>query len=166
MSGKAIGKTLDFGYRGAVSRTPDTLIQAYQNVGDDNIQFGEPVVFDATTGGVRKIKSTDTTNNNIIGIAVRRMGDPYTDNAFGWYYKKGDTVDVIVRGSVIVELKDTTSIAAHGGVYVGNGAGTPAAGDLYCASGTGLVQVPNAIFTTGSFDGNKCAEVTITERKA
>ena len=166
MAGKAIGKTLGFGYRGNVSRTPDTLIQAYQNVGTDPIQFGEPVVYDATNGGVRKITTTDTTNDNIIGIAVRRMGDPYADNAMGWYYKAGDTVDVLVRGSIVVETKSQTSIAAHGSVYVANGNNSTTAGDIYCASGTGLVQVPNAIFTTGKYDANKCAEITILERKA
>ena len=166
MAGKAIGVNLDFGYRGAVSRTPDTLIQAYQNVGDDPIQFGEPVVYDATNGGVRKIKTTDTTNTNIIGIAVRRMGDPYADNPQGWYYKAKDTVDVLVRGSIVVELKATTSIAAHGKIYVANGNNSTTAGDLYCATGTGLVEVPNAILTTGKFDSNKCAEITVLERKA
>lgn len=166
MAGKAIGKTLDYGYRGTVSRTPDTLIQAYQNVGSADIQFGEPVVYDATNGGVRKITTTDTTNDNIIGIAVRRYGDPYADNDKGWYYKQGDTVDVLVRGSVVVELKATTSIAAHGSVYVANGNNSTTAGDLYCASGTGLVQVPNAIFSTGKYDSNSCAEITILERKA
>jgi len=165
MAGKAIGKTLNFGYRGAVSRTPDTIIQAYQNVGTDPIQFGEPVVFDATNGGVRKITTTDTTNDGIIGIAVRRMGDPYVDSNMGWYYKAGDVVDVLVRGSIVVELKATTSIAAHGKVYVANGNNSMTAGDLYCATATGLVEVPNAIFTTGVADGNQCAEVTITERK-
>ena len=166
MAGKAIGINLNIGYRGAVSRTPDTLIQAYNNSGSDPIQFGEPVVFDATTGGVRKITTTDTTNDNIIGIAVRRMGDPYVDSPLGWYYKSGDVVDVLVRGSIVVELKATTSIAAHGSVYVANGNNSTTAGDIYCASGTGLVQVPNAIFSTGKYDGNNCAEVTITERKA
>ena len=166
MAGKAIGKTLDFGFRGTVSRTPDTLIQAYQNVGSADIQFGEPVVYDATNGGVRKITTTDTTNDNIIGIAVRRMGDPYADNDKGWYYKQGDCVDVLVRGSIVVELKATTSIAAHGAVYVANGNNDMTAGDIYCASATGRVQVPNAIFSTGKYDSNSCAEITITERKA
>ena len=166
MAGKAIGKTLDYGYRGTVSRTPDTIIQAYQNVGSANIQFGEPVVYDATYGGVRKIGTSDTDNTGIIGIAVRRLGDPYADNDMGWYYKQGDTVDVLVRGSIVVETKSQTSIAARGSVYVANGNNSTTAGDIYCASGSGLVQVPNAIFTTGKYDANKCAEVTILERKA
>ena len=166
MAGKAIGKTLNFGYRGAVSRTPDTIIQAYQNVGSANILFGEPVVYDATNKGVRKIGTTDTDNTGIIGIAVRRLGDPYADNSQGWYYKQGDVVDVLVRGSIVVETKSQTSIAARGSVYVANGNNSTTAGDIYCASGSGLVQVPNAIFTTGEYDGNKCAEVTILERKA
>ena len=166
MAGKAIGKSLNIGYRGTVSRTPDTIIQAYQNVGSANIQFGDVVVYDATNKGVRAITTTDTDNTNIIGIAVRRVGDPYTDASNGWYYKQYDVVDVLVRGSIVIELKDVTSIAAHGSVYVANGNNSTTAGDYYCASGSGKVQVPNAVFTNGNYDGNKCAEISILERKA
>lgn len=167
MSGKVIGKTLDFGYRGTVARTPDVIIQSFTNVGTDSILFGEPVVYDATNGGVRKIKSTDTDNTGIIGIAVRRMGQPYADNAQGWYYAAGDVVDVLVRGTICVELKDATSIAARGALYIANGAaGSLTPGDLYAATGTGhAITVPNTYFATGKVDGNKIAEVTILERK-
>ena len=117
MSGKAYGKTLPYGFRGAVSRQPDTLIQSDTNVGNPAIQFGAPVVFDATNKGVRALKSTDETASDIIGIAVRRIGQPYADSEDGWYYKKGDVVDVLVRGSIAVELKATTGIAPRGQVY-------------------------------------------------
>lgn len=165
MAGKAIGKTLPFGYRGSVARTPDALIQAHCNVGDEPILFGEPVVYDTALKGVRKIKTTDTDNTGIIGLAVRRMGQPYADDASGWYYAKGDEVDVLVRGTMTVELKDTASIAARGQLYVANGNNSMTAGDLYCATATGRVAVPNTYFTVGAFDENKIAEVTILERK-
>ena len=60
MAGKAIGKTLPFGFRGNVARTPDTIIQAFTNVGTDAIPYGAPVVYDATNKGVRAVKSTDS----------------------------------------------------------------------------------------------------------
>lgn len=158
MSGKAYGKTLPYGFRGAVSRQPDTLIQPYTNVGDDAIQFGAPVVFDATNKGVRALKSTDATASDIIGIAVRRIGQPYADDANGWYYKKGDVVDVLVRGSIAVELKATTGIAARGQVYV-----DPEDGELTSVS-TDALAVPNAKFASGNYDSNNIAEITILER--
>lgn len=158
MAGKAIGKTLPIGYRGAVSRQPDTLIQAYTNTGTDNILFGAPVIFDVTTGGVRAVKSTDATASDIIGIAVRRMGQPYADSPDGWYYKPGDAVDVIVRGAVCVELKATTGIAARGAVYV-----DPTDGELTSVS-TSNLAVPNAKFATGKYDASNIAEIVILER--
>ena len=157
MSGKVIGKTLPFGYRGTVSRTPDIIIDPFNNVGEDNIQFGAPVVYDATNKGVRALKSTDAATD-IIGIAVRRMGQPHADSADGWYYKPGETVDVLVRGSITVELKATTGIAARGQLYV-----DPTDGELTSVS-TSNLAVPNTKFSTGAFDANKITEVTILAR--
>lgn len=155
MSAKAIGKTLPFGYRGAVTRQPDTLIQPYTNVGEDAISYGAPVVYD--NGGVRKIKTGDTADS-IIGIAVRRIGQPYADDASGWYYKTGDVVDVLVRGSIAVELKATTGIAARGKVYA-----DASDGELTSVA-SGNIALPNTVFATGSVDSNNIAEVTVLTR--
>lgn len=160
MPGKVIGKTVPFGYRGNVSRTPDCVISSFTNVGEANIEFGEPVVFDATLNGVRKIKTTDTAG--VVGIAVRHIGQPYSDDAQGYYYKPGDVVDVLVRGSICVELPTTTGIAARGKVYVSKA--SDSLGTILAASGTNAVEVPNTIFTNGKFDANKIVEVTILER--
>ena len=171
MAGKVIGKNLPYGFRGNVSRTPDTIITSFMNTGDEHIQFGEPVVFDPATGGVRKIKSTDTTNTNIVGIAVRHIGQPYADNEQGWYYGNGDMVDVLVRGSICIELASATGIAAKGSVFVYNGskgdiAGHAAGGIAASADSTNsdTVQIPNAIFTIGKADANSIAEITILTR--
>lgn len=157
MAGKVIGKNLPLGFRGAVSRQPDTLIQSYTNVGNADIQFGAPVVYDANKGGVRALASGDAATA-IIGLAVRRIGQPYADNDQGWYYKMGDVVDVLVRGSMTVELKATTGIAARGQVYV-----DPNDGALTSVSDSNLA-VPNTKFSTGKYDSNKIAEVSILAR--
>lgn len=169
MAGKVIGKTLPFGFRGNPSRHPDTIIDSFVNTGDDIIEYGEPVVYDPSTKGVRKIKSTDTGTVLVIGIAVRRVGQPYADSPDGYYYKKHDMVDVLIRGSVMVELAATTGIAAHGNVYVRNGANANnAAGGIVCQAATGegadTVQIPNAVFTIGEYDANNIAEITILTR--
>lgn len=159
--GKAIGKKLPFGFRGSVTRTPDTIIAPYANVGAENIQFGEPVVYDPDAQGVRKVAAGDTADK-VIGIAVRRIGQPYADNEQGWYYAEGDTVDVLLRGSIAVELADATGIAGRGKVYVKTGADT--AGNIVCASAADAIEVPNAVFATGECDASNIAEVTILAR--
>ena len=158
MAGKAIGTTLPFGYRGNVSRTPDTVIQSYTNVGTDNIPYGAAVIYDATNKGVRAVKSTDSTASDLIGIAVRHIGQPKADAPTGWYYAPGEAVDVLVRGSCTVELKATTGIAPRGQVYV-----DPTDGELTSVS-TSNLALPNTKFSTGEYDGAKIAEVSILAR--
>lgn len=163
MAGKVIGTKLPFGFRGAVSRTPDTIIAPYPHVGADPIQFGEPVAFDATNKGVRKVAATDTASA-IVGIAVRRVGQPYADDEHGWYYKQGDVVDVLLRGSIAVEVASDTGITARGAVYVCKGSGDNAAGSIVCAIGDDTLEMPNTVFAIGECDANKIAEVTILTR--
>lgn len=167
MSGKVIGDKLPRGFAGTPSRMSDCVIAAYNYpaTASGNIQFGEPVVFDTTTKGIRKIASSDE-SGAIIGIAVRRMGQPKSDDANGWYYKPGESVDVLIRGSISVPLLNATSIAARGAVYVCNGTGSNRpAGSIVCASNTDTVAISNAKFSTGDVDATELiAEVTLFER--
>lgn len=163
MPGHVIGKTLPFGYAGNVSRMSDCVIAPYKydiaHEADGNIVFGEPVAIDTTNGGIRKLTADDASNSVIIGIAVRNIGQPKADNPNGWYYAPGETVDVLLRGSMSVVLENTTGIAPMGAVYV-----APATGKLYAATDTGRLALPNAKFSTGVADGNKVAEITLYER--
>lgn len=161
MPGHVIGKTIPFGYAGNVSRMSDCVIAPYRYDASltGNIAYGEPVAFDTTTGGVRKLSSSDVTNAAIIGFAVRRIGQPKTDYADGWYYEPGETVDVLLRGSMSIALEDSTGIAARGAVYV-----DPATQKLYGATDTGYLAIPNATFAAGVADDNGIAEITLTER--
>jgi len=158
MSGKAIGKTLPLGFRGNVARTPDCLIMPFPAVGSGNIPYGAAVVWDATNKGVRTVASSGDVAGDIIGFAVRRIGQPHEDAANGYYYKPGETVDVLVRGTIMVELKATTGIAARGQVYV-----DPTDGELTSVS-TSNFAVGNTKFATGEYDANKICAVTILER--
>ena len=161
MPGHVIGKTIPFGYAGNVSRMSDCVIAPYKYDASlsGNIAYGEPVAFDTTTGGVRKLAATDENANVIIGFAVRRLGQPKTDYANGWYYEPGDTVDVLLRGSMSVALENDTGIAPRGAVYV-----DPATGKLYGATSSGYLAIPNAKFSAGVADTNKVAEITVLER--
>ena len=158
MAGKAIGKTMPLGYRGNVSRTPDIVIESFRNVGTANIEYGSPVYFAAD--GVKAIDASATAAK-VIGIAVRHMGQPYSDSNDGWHYAANDSVDVLVRGSVIVELGDTSTPTAHGQVYVTNAG-------VITATASNNLAIPHAIFSTGKVeavdDSHKLVEVTILER--
>lgn len=171
MPGKVIGDKLPRGFAGTPSRMSDCVIAPYNYPATEtgNIQFGEPVVFDPTTKGIRKIASTDTADA-IIGIAVRRMGQPKSDDENGWYYKPGEVVDVLIRGSITVPVLDATGIAARGGVHVckGTTTGRPA-GAIVCQAATGsgadTVQIANAKFSNGEIDSaDLVAEITLFER--
>ena len=167
MPGKVIGNSLPIGFAGNPSRMSDCVIAPYMYAATNsgNIQFGEPVAFDSVNGGVRKIASGDTADA-IIGIAVRRMGQPKSDDANGWYYQPGEEVDVLIRGSIVVPVLNATSIAARGGVYVCKGTGdNRPAGSIVCASGDDTITMSNAKFSTGKIDaGDMVAEITLTER--
>lgn len=158
MAGKAIGVSLPLGYRGNVARTPDVIIGAFKNVGNANIPYGAPVIYDATNKGVRAVKSTDSTASQLVGIAVRHIGQPKADSPAGWYYAPGETVDVLLRGTICIETKAQTGIAARGQVYV-----DPADGEFTSVS-TNTLAMPNVIFATGEYDANKISEVTILSR--
>lgn len=158
MAGKAYGKTLPIGFRGNVARTPDTVIGAFPNVGTDPIPFGAAVIYDTTGKGVRAIKSTDSTATDIIGFAVREVGQPKADSASGWYYAPGETVDVLLRGTITVELKAKTGLAARGQVYA-----DPTDGELTSVS-TNNLAIPNAVFTNGDYDANNIVSVTVLKR--
>lgn len=171
MPGKVIGTVLQYGYAGNPSRMSDCVIAPYRydiaHAADGNIAFGEFVAIDTTNGGIRKLGSSDSDGSAIIGVAVRHIGQPKADNENGWYYAPGEIVDVMLRGSMTVKLKNTTSIVAGGGVYTANGTNSTTVGDIVCAAASGYVQVPNAVIATGKVDAtDKLAEITLLERKA
>lgn len=156
MSGKVIGKTLNYGYPGTVSRASDTVILSYPVV-DGLIKFGAPVVFDAAKNAVAPV-SADSEAANIIGIAVREVRQPYEDSEEGWYYKEGDVCNVLVRGTAVVEVGVATGMAARGAVYVKADDGS------WTSVSESNLAVSNAIFATGKVDGNSIAEITLLER--
>lgn len=160
---QTIGKTMSLGFAGTISRMSDNVvapfIYASSNVG--NIQFGEPVVYDPTTKGVRKMASGDTADS-VIGFAVRHASQPKSDTDDGWYYAPGETVDVILRGSIMVPIEDgaTATIAPRGSIYA-----DPATGLLYGATASGRVALNNAKIANGRYDAaNQVIEVTVLER--
>lgn len=165
MPGKVIGKILNLGYPGSVSRSVDAIIDNRVIKVTDTVPvpFGSAVVLnsDNTYSAV-----TDTTTaDQFGGIAVREVKQS-TDyfSAIG-QYNPGEPADVLTRGSVTVYCNNGTPTAG-GKVYlrvkanvaVPNGV----VGQLEAAAdGTNSIELPNLRWTTGQLDANKVAEVTI-----
>lgn len=153
MPGHVIGENLNFGFAGTPSRMSDCVIAPYLYDSENtaNIQFGEAVALD-TDGHIVAASSTKAP----IGIAVRHLGQPHVDANDGWYYAPGDTVDVLLRGSIVVEIDGAVTPAAP--VYFN------ATTKKFTATSSGMVAVPGAVFA-GKKDTNNVGEITLTARK-
>jgi len=179
MPGTVIGKSLNLGYAGKVSRNPYNEIRArfVQSVLNgsgvetkSNVAFGTPVVLntDNTISAWKDI--TSPTAASFSGIAVsevkQSMTLDYGANATGGVYEPNMPADVLLRGNCTIICADGTPTAG-GAVYICTVAGTTAAiGDFTATatptgSGTAIV-IPNMKFTTGKQDSaSGITEVTI-----
>ena len=167
MSGKVIGKSLNYGFAGAFARTPDMVIETRS--AESNIKFGDPVIAGATAGSVKKADATLTAANfvGIAGAEVKSAFD-YANQGEG-SYKQYDATPVMQRGSINVVCKNGTP-ALYGPVYVAitTSAFTGAeVGDIM-AAGTGTlntdyIQLTNAQWG-GPKDANGVAELVLLTR--
>jgi hypothetical protein len=168
MTGTAIGKVMNLGYPGNISRGVDSIIENHflKSTDTANINFGDPVVLNSDNT-VSAFGATGTAAT-FLGIAVREVKQN-TDyfNAQG-YYTPGQPTDVAVRGSLTVKVNVGTP-TANGNVYVriATNAAIPngvVGGFEAAADGTNTVLLTNVKFKTGKLDANKVAEVTILSR--
>lgn len=161
MPGKTIGKVMNRGYAGSVSRTPDTIITPYVCKGDI-IQFGDPVALndDNTVS-----KFTATAGDSFIGFAVREVKQAFNLEGEA-YYQEGDMVDVLIRGDISVKLMSGTP-AARASVYARNeDATTGMPGDLVAAAvASETTLLPGVVFTTREKDANNIVEVSVLSRR-
>lgn len=169
MPGTVVGKGLNFGYPGNVSRSADAIIdnRVVKPTDTVNINFGDPAVLN-TDNTYSKFGATGTAAT-FAGIAVRevKQGTVFGSNVQG-AYAPGDPCDVLGRGSATVTCSVGTPTAGgavyirtvlNGGIPLGIVGGYEAAAD-----GANSILIPNAKWTTGKLDANRTAEVTITQR--
>lgn len=168
MPGKVIGKSLNLGYPGNISRSVDAIIdnRVVKPTDTDNINFGDPVVLN-DDNTYSKFGATGTADT-FGGIAIREVKQT-TDyfNAQG-FYSPGQPCDVATRGTLTVKCNVGTP-KAGGAVYIriATNAAIPdgvIGGFEAAADGTNTVEIPNLKWTTGKLDANKVAEVTILTR--
>jgi hypothetical protein len=169
MPGTVIGKSLNLGYPGSVSRSADAIIdnRVVRPTDTANIPFGSPAVLNADN--TYSAFGAGSTAALFAGIAVRnvKQGTVYGTNVQG-FYAPADACDVLGRGSVTVTCSVGTPTAG-GPVYIRtvlNGA-IPlgiVGGYEVAADGTNSVLITNAKWTTGKLDANRTAEVTVIQR--
>lgn len=168
MSGSVIGKSLNLGYPGSVSRSVDAIIANRMLKLSDvvNANFGDPVVLNSDNT-YSKFGAAGTAAA-FAGVAVREVKQGTDYFAVQGSYAPGQPTDVIERGSVTVtcNVGAPTSggavyirITANGAIPTGIVGGFEAAAD-----GANTILITNAKWTTGKLDANKVAEVTITQR--
>ena len=111
-----------WGYPGSRSRSVDEVVESYANADTKEIAFGQPVFLNAEGTGVVGISSS-ADPARFIGITCRAAAktpnvyeDPAnpTANSTGTYLK-GEMMDVLTRGSVVVEC---TGAAVKPGMQV------------------------------------------------
>jgi hypothetical protein len=183
MPGTVIGKSLNLGYAGKVSRNALNQIGArfVKSILDGNgdetqptIPFGFAVVlnvdnsyskFGATGAGV-----SAPTAANFAGIAVGEVKQvlTYGTNDSG-EYAPAQPADVLQAGSATVFCKEGNPTAG-GKVYIMTVAGDNAAVGEFVATatpagvGATAVEVPNAQWTTGKQDASGITEITLLSR--
>jgi len=171
-----MGKVLSVftnGFPGAVTRSVDDIIISVRNNSESDIPFGAPVFIDnaGASGAVPFDPAAPQEFSAFLGFAVRvadKTPDTYPRGQFfsagspepQGVWKPNEPMDVLVRGTVAVEMN--ASGARGGSVYVRKTDGrlTPSAG----ASGTTLLLENVRIRTPRAASGNTCAEVVVNRR--
>jgi hypothetical protein len=190
MPGTVIGKSLNLGYAGKISRNAGNIVSARMVksiLGGGGAETLSPIPF-----GSLVLLNADNTYSlfgqagagvatavaaNIAGIAVGEVRQVVTygglanDNGL---YAPTESADVLEIGSCTVFIEDAAANAptAGGKVYVCSAAGdgTLKVGEMYAAVaptgiGTGtVIEIPNMRFTSGKVDANGICEISILTR--
>lgn len=164
MPGYAIGKSLNLGYEGNVSRSVDAIITPRK--AKEKIGFGKPCVLNSDN--TYSQFGADNTAAQFIGVAVREVKQAISYADASNTYEANERCDVISRGTVNIKVNKGTPTAG-GKVYIRTVANGDipkgVVGEFEAAEDTGkTVELTNAIFTTGKVDANGIAEITLLSR--
>lgn len=192
MPGTTVGLSMGLGYPGSYSRNGDCIIEARQVLSTDSAgpNFGDAVVLVQDSAGgtfsavaIAKANGhsavmTQGANYCFAGVAVREVKtltsfvvQPGASATLA-SYAPGQIADVLVRGTVVVEIQNPSAatIVAGGSVFLRLVAGTGTVIGAFepVADAGNTIQVTNAYFTTGitstDANGNTLAEITIISR--
>lgn len=183
MPGSVIGKNLNLGYAGKVSRNPGNKInsRAVKSILDGSlVETQAPILFGATvvTNADNTYSAFGATGTgvstgvvaNFGGIAVsefkQAMTYGYGANVGSGQFEPNTACDVLQVGTATVFCKEGTPVA-NGLVYIVTVAGTTApVGSLVAVAtpageGATAVQLTNARWVSGKIDASLIAEVVL-----
>lgn len=164
MPGAVIGKQLNYGYVGSISRSIDAVVTNKLSKG--KIPFGAPVVLNSDN--TYSVFGETNTAADFVGIAVREVKQSTNYNSGTTEYEDKERTDVLSRGSICIKVNLGTP-TANGKVYIriskndANPDGIVGGFEAE-ADDTHTIELSNVRFTTGKLDSNKVAEVTILSR--
>jgi len=168
MAGSVIGKSLNLGYAGNISRSADAIVEnrVVKPTDTASINFGDPVVLN-DDNTYSKFGATGTAAK-FGGIAVREVKQTTNYLSPQVAYAPGQPCDVAVRGTLTVVCNVGTP-KAGGAVYIrvadnGSIPNGVIGGFEAAADGSNTIEIPNLKWTTGKLDANRVAEVTILSR--
>lgn len=164
MPGSTVGKKMNNGYPGGVSRNIDAIIT--NKISKGEIPFGAPVVLNADNSYSAFGKTN--TAADFVGISVREVKQAINYNTSSSGYLDKERTDALNRGYICIKVNNGKP-SPNGKVYIrikenvsitdGVIGGFEAEAD-----GTNTIELPNVRFTTGELDSNKVAEITILNR--
>ena len=156
--GKVLKKFTN-GFVGAASRSIDNVIISMKNGSGAAIPFGAPVFLIAGDNSCRGFAADSSTAANFLGFAVRaadKTPDTYGSDLAS--YAANEPVDVLVRGSVVLQFGGSVNPGSSVYIRKADGVLVTDAG----ASGT-TFQLPGVTVRTVS-DGSSRAEVILKTR--
>ncbi len=170
--GFVVGKTLNNGYPGNISRSADAIItnRPVRSTDTASIPFGAPVVLNGNN--TYSLFGASNVAADFAGVAIREVQQATTYfPATGGSYAPGQPCDVAERGSLTVNCTEGTP-ASGGAVYIVTVAGTgavSAVGDFIAiatpaGTSSAAVEVTNAQWKSVGVDANGVAELTILSR--
>jgi len=167
MPGTVIGKVMNLGYYGKISRDADAIVDQRvlnKSLGS-NVAFGTAMLLNSDNTVAPFVGATSTVFAGIAVAEVKQATDYSTQTSS---YAPGAACDFLTRGAIIVKCVKGTPTAG-GVVYVRKtlNATYPNAlvGDFEAeADSTNTVALTNVTFTTGIRDANNAVEVTILSK--
>lgn len=164
MPGAVIGKKLNYGYPGAISRSIDAVVTNRRSKGI--IKFGAPVVLNSNNSYSAFSESNVATD--FVGIAVREVKQSTNYLNGTSQYEDKERTDVLNRGSICIKV-NIGNPTPNGKVYIrisqNEAKAKGVVGEFEAeADGAHTIELSNVRFTTGDLDSNGVAEVTILSR--
>lgn len=161
MAGKVIGKVMNYGWAGKITRDADMIIDSRivsDAAGSTAIQFGAPVFLNSDNT-VRNMLATDSTAGMLAGVAVSGVRQSINYATQMAAYEPATQCDILTRGQVMVAIPSTVTTAptAGGKVYLD----TTTLG--FTSDATSNIDTGYK-FTTGLVDANRMVEITILNK--